>query len=223
MNLLWNKKGTTLLEMVMACLLLSLIMGVLCIVFKTGVTSWNKARNSIEVEESVQVAMVRIVNELRQSSSSCITIDSYMYSNDTISFLSSYDNKGKSNLDIYNTAPLWIKYVIYYLARDPENDSSDPPFRAFKILRKEIYVADEAYGTTPITEVLCKCVPSLYLTAQPHPDMTPPFGQDGRIVSRNIESLEFNLNNLIIDIKIRGQKRGERVPFILESSVYMRN
>lgn len=211
----------TVMEVLVATFILTLILGLLCAVFKTGVDAWKKSRTTIDVEDSVQVAVMRIANDLRQSSTSSITIYSLEKNNDIISFLSPCDDEGKSDFDMYGFTPLWVKYIIYYLARDPQNDSSDPDFKAYKILKKEL-VLEENYGTVPIQEVYDKNDLWYYMhNTDPH--LSPPYPQEGRLIARNITDLEFYLSGDMLDFTVIGQKAGDNNSMIIRSSVFMRN
>jgi len=121
-----KQRGGSLIELLVLLFVLTIMLGTLFWMLLVGKTIWQTAATGSSNRQSLQVALGRIENELRDSRMALVT------NNTTItpvgfSFLSAFNNQGKFVTDSAGY-PVWQKYVIYYI-----------PTGTGKLLRKEVY------------------------------------------------------------------------------------
>lgn len=117
-----GKRGLTLLEVLLATTVFSMLAGIVFYIFSVSAQSWLKVRQAVEVKESAQIVFSRIEKEIRGTSFDSVQVMSNSISgvNDTISFLSAVNpSTGRSS---YNDSGemIWQKYVIFYIEDDPK-------------------------------------------------------------------------------------------------------
>src|SRR5690348_12219687 len=67
-----SKKGITLVEMLIAVSILSLLVGSLYVILNAGQASWETNRTKIELHQETRKAMDWMINDLRQAGNSSI-------------------------------------------------------------------------------------------------------------------------------------------------------
>jgi len=118
---LFKSRGLTILEVILATTIFSLLSSLIFYIFAVSSQSWLKTRQTVEVKESAQVVLTRIEKELRSSAYSSLEIIEYPDpNNNSISFLSGQDSTGKTEFDEDSGKVEWKKYIIFYLEDDPK-------------------------------------------------------------------------------------------------------
>ncbi len=118
-----DKRGHTLIEIMVAVAICGFLLSALFSVFIPGLKLFMIGRTRAEVQSEVLVSLRRMRIELSSSSNSSVTINSaeiYDVSGTphAISFLSPYKDSGSTRTIILDddscTTPIWQKYIIYY-------------------------------------------------------------------------------------------------------------
>ena len=214
---LLKSRGFSLLETMMAVCLLSIVMGAMFYIFSVASTSWLKARKTIEVKESAQVTFTRLTTLIRSSAINSVTVIPYQDTNNAISFLSAIDTTTGKTEYTDKGVMFWKKYMIFYLADDP--DFADPHY--YKLMSKELSLGRNISASAPYESVqinallyppdpntstgtgyeLINYLPTVTVPASSY--ISPP-----RVVSRNITNLTFTLDmaNISVTIKVKTGK-----------------
>lgn len=127
-----NKRGMTLIELIIVTMIMFLLSGSLFWMIIAGKSIWQSSVTRSSDRQELHTTVERITKELRDSDSTLITVSS---TPSAICFLSAFNNQGRF-ITADTGAPVWQKYVIYYI-----------PTSTTKLLRKEVYGS----YTTPIS------------------------------------------------------------------------
>ncbi len=121
-----NKKGFTLIEILIAAFLFLLVSGIVLGVAVIAKRYWQAAEGSIEVKQNTYIATEKVMKDVSDSSIDTFT-DNTSETDRAIGFLSAYNTNGifvtNNNGEI-----VWQKYIIYYI-KSGDN----------RLLRKEVY------------------------------------------------------------------------------------
>jgi len=208
-------RGMTLLEVMMALTIFLMLLGLVTYIYSTSARSWLKVRQQIEVKDSAQVTMTRIMREIRTSARKSVTVITWPTTNNTpnnqaISFLSSYDeSSGVSDYDPNSGEMLWTKYIFFYV----EDDATVVTSGYYQLFRREINIKQitSDFSTTIIANLPYPPIPSTpstktnpmsYYMTLPHDSyITSP-----TTVSRNITKLQFTKNGNKVEIIVNTGK-----------------
>lgn len=195
--------GITLLEILFATAIFSLLAGLMFYIFSISARSWLKVRQTVEIKESSQILMARIESELRATSALSLEIIDYPpvadpnQQSNAISFLSPYDDNGTiPEYDSYAGVMKWKKFIIFYIDDDPAVKTEG----YYQLFMRKIFLGDSfstlllknlpypplsstsVCNTNPMKNYIDGTVPSdIYLT--------PP-----RVVTGNIKKITFTVN-----------------------------
>ncbi len=210
-----KKNGVTVIEILIAIGIFSLLLTLMFYVFSISAKSWLKARNTVDIKDSGQILICRIESEIRTSAPGSVEIIDYPSISDpnnqsnAISFLSAYNDTGEIPEFSIIGQINWKKYVMFYLEDDP-SVAKEGYYQLFtrKLflgsytdnfstgVLKDLYYPPDANSTTtyPMAHYVDPNTPSdTYLTPR-------------RPVTRNIKKLNFVLdsssNTINIAVKI---------------------
>ena len=195
------RRGLTILEVMLATTVFSILAGIVFYIFSVSAQSWIKVRQTVEVKESAQVIFSRIGKEIRGTSFDSVEVMSNSITgvNDTISFLSAINpSTGRSS---YNDSGemIWQKYIIFYIKDDPKYLKSG----YYELWSREVdldIMKDKTLGSIstlpypPDDELNSPVAFSTYITMADDSWISAP-----RPVSRNITHLEFSLDNTSLE------------------------
>ena len=233
-------KGLTILEVILAVSIFSMLSTLVFYIFAISSSSWLKTRETVEVKESAQVVLTRIEKELRASAYQSIAIIEYPSGsgNNAISFLSGLDETtGRTIYDEDTGKMEWKKFVIFYLEDDPKIVKEG----YYQLFSRDVLIGEfvDNFATTsldwlPYPPLESTDEDSIYEVEQ-YLDGTVPamtYVQDPRSISRNVTGLNFKLGAREVDIVINTGKpvnpvdpNSEASPekMTLRSTVYLRN
>jgi len=205
--------GLTILEVILATTIFSLLSSLIFYIFAVSSQSWLKTRQTVEVKESAQVVLTRIEKELRSSAYSSVEIIEYPDpNNNAISFLSGQDSTGKTTFDDKGKIK-WKKFIIFYIEDDPKVVKAG----YYQLFSKEVSLGDFV-DTFPTDTIEFLAYPPLWVnefdesklfnmedyldgTLLPLTYMSEP-----RPVSKNITSINFDLGARDVEIRIKTGK-----------------
>lgn len=196
------EKGHTIIEMIVSVIVFSLILIAIFEILNIGLKCWQLGDISTETQQSAEVAMKRIMGELKYSNTytcECGIINDSEY----VTFDTAL-NGGRVEYEFYSQTPIWQSHIIYYTIYDPDSFSNT------KILFRR-YIPHfngplpRAFTNMP----LVKPFPD-FLT-----DNTNVSGSDDeilKVVSRNVKKFEVikDINNLITINLICSRSMGEK-------------
>jgi len=132
--------GVTVIEVLVASFLFSLLAGVMFYIFTVSSRTWVTVREGVELKESAQVLMTRIERLLRASSVESVEIVKYPLTgdNEAISFLSVYDDDGMASYNDGLAQMNWQEYIIFYIEDDPS--VSHPDY--YRLCSRTVFLGD---------------------------------------------------------------------------------
>jgi len=77
-----NEKGFTVIELVIASIILVLVLGAAYSIFESSVYSWIKGQNKVDNQQNVRIVLDRIVREVREAQELTETGDTYLWFKD---------------------------------------------------------------------------------------------------------------------------------------------
>ncbi len=181
-----NNYGYSILEMALAISLFSIFMAAVFSVFSYGFKSWKLIETKSDSQLQAEVALARIVSDLKSSDiSSVVTGDEY------VAFETAWSDPNETvTFKKLGGYPLWQGYILYYtFPRDSDAVNK-------KLLRK--YINHSASGlATRMTDI------DMYLTDNSVND------ENLRTVARNIYDLQITTgtNRFIVDIILKTEKK----------------
>jgi len=207
--------GLTLLEVILATAIFSILTGIIFYIFSVSSGGWLKARKTVEIQESAQILLVRIEKLISSSAIESIEVTNHTISgtpdpNDAISFLSALDPAtGRTEYDTSGEMR-WKKFVIFYLEDDPEV----VPEGYYQLWSREVDLGDykDNFGTAVIStlpyppKLIPPGTPVSFIT---YITMVPDiYTSIARPVVRNITFLNFipHTSERTVEIEIRGGK-----------------
>ncbi|MGV8121562.1 MAG: PilW family protein [Candidatus Xenobiia bacterium LiM19] len=119
-------RGMTLVELLITSVILLLLLGIFVWMIVAVKSAYQSSVSRIKVRQELQTSFFNITREMMNSSYSSFT-DGTSHTAKSISFLSAFDQNGVFVTDS-NGAPIWKKYVIYYV-----------PSGSARLLKKEVY------------------------------------------------------------------------------------
>lgn len=203
MNL--NKKGLSLLEMVIASFLLFLIVFAMYEILKQGMLMWRHSSKQQSNEQKAIVISNKLFSELKITAASSITTFTYMddnpvnnlnyyistgniendpSANNGISFRSPVSSStGEINLDDWMGKLRWQSYFIYYLEKDPKQ------IGRFVLYQREISLGDRIgeVNSTPLETFRPGKTIDYYITASSDADIKTP-----RLICSDVVKLCFS-------------------------------
>jgi prepilin-type N-terminal cleavage/methylation domain-containing protein len=197
-------KGLTLLEIMLALAIFTMLLGLVVYIYTIAAKSWLKVKSQIDVKHSAQITMIRIQREIRGSAINSVMVeDSYPTAgNQAISFMSSYDDtSGRTNYD-ENGKMKWSKVVFYYIEKSPcERSYGNFTYNNFyQLLRREldIKLLSDNLSTTTIDMVPNPPDGASTTGATMFSYLTGVSGgsylRAPNIITRNITSLKFTVS-----------------------------
>ena len=178
-----DKKGHSLLEVVLSTIIFSLIMLTITALLNIGLKSWQIGETSIDVQNAAEVTLHRLTGELKLTSlGSCVIEPDY------IVFDSAIDDYGKFKIDSITRTPLWQNYILYYKYKADPNDDYSILYRK-KLSHDVSSVANRATVDSN--------------------DLKPD--TNSRIVAKSVERFEVTRQGDLLNIRlICSRKIGER-------------
>lgn len=202
-----NKIGLTILEVILATAIFSLLMGLVFYIFSVSAGSWLKVRQTVEIKESSQIILTRLEKEIRGT-----TVHSILTKNrlipgcrDAISFLSAFDSStGLTDYNAISGMMKWKKFVIFYLRDDPSY--AKPGY--YQLCSREVdlgifkdrFSSQKKITSLPYTPDKHENEPlefATYFTMAKDDFISAP-----RPVARNITYLDFDVDYLTASIEI---------------------
>lgn len=201
-KILFRKSGMTLLEVLLATFIFSILCSLVFYIFMVSAGAWLKARQTFEVRESAQIVITRMEKELRASNIKSVDVKSYPSSsgNDAISFISGIKPTGGSDFSPAYGTMTWQKFVIFYL----EDDNFYAKDGYYQLFSREVIYDDnflERYEAMQLKDLP-------YPPEKDTPDddthkynmldyltglvpVIDPYFAPPRAITRNIETLKF--------------------------------
>jgi type II secretory pathway pseudopilin PulG len=116
-----DKRGITIIEMLVVMLLLSILFYYIFKLLEPGLRVWRQSDTKVNLQQNTLVGIYRLKNELKESNQNTVTIRKYAIAidrmGDCVSFASARNEKGELILQTGSTNagdPQWQKFVIYY-------------------------------------------------------------------------------------------------------------
>ena len=105
-----NRGGVSLLEIAIAAVILSGLLTLVFLIFRSGILSLRKVENQSTLVRELQLLSLKVSEEVRHSNyfSMGTSTDGTM-----LSFLSAVDSSDTFHLDAYGR-PEWQKFIVYY-------------------------------------------------------------------------------------------------------------
>lgn len=103
--------GLTLVEVLLALTIFSILLSAIFFIFRFGLSAWHKTTTKNELLQQSQILNVRLSRELQRSSLSSLSSNPVA---GVVAFLSPLDSDGRFVLDTQGR-PDWQEYVVYYL------------------------------------------------------------------------------------------------------------
>lgn len=229
----------TVLEIMVAAIILSILFGTIFYFFKMGSSAWQLSSRNVDLENQALIALTRMESEIRETVYGSISLATIYDPNDSICFLSMVD--ASTNVGTFNGSnPEWKKYILYFLSRDQENSTSD--YNAYELCTREVFF--ETYYPGYPEQTIDKFeyhygFPPPPYTTHLHTEyvndvirIPDKFTTSVRTICRYITGIYFSFDpayvNHILDIelrarkKIEGQDEGSK-EIKLKSSIYLRN
>ena len=185
------KKGLTLLELVIVCIVFSLFLFAVFATLDIGLKSWQLGATKSDLHQKAEIVLNRISRELSYSSILSVEIENNgnpSSTNEYISFETPFNN-GSFECDNTNYgSPLWQGFILYYIQ----------PLKSGWVSGKR----DLFRQYVPRTDPDVGSVPSI------HPDlmgdltinlkMTNPVSENLRTIIKDIYSIDFErIDNLV--------------------------
>lgn len=201
-NFLFSEKGHTILEMTVSVIVFSLILIALFEVLNIGLKCWQIGDISTETQQSAEIAMKRIMGELKYSNRytcECGIINDSEY----VAFDTAL-NGGRVEYEFYSQTPIWQSHIIYYTLYDPDSFSNT------KILFRRYLPHSTSHLPKTFTEMPLVKPFADFLT-----DNTNVSGlgdETLKVISRNVKKFEVikDSNNLITINIICSRSMGEK-------------
>lgn len=103
-----RSRGLSIPEVLVACLILSLLVGTITYTFRSGVTASFKSAGRNDVLQQLTIAVRSLKRDLQQS-----CMDSTSVGPSSLAFLTHYDDLGAPQISPEGR-PLWASYLVYY-------------------------------------------------------------------------------------------------------------
>jgi hypothetical protein len=168
----------TLLEVSLACFLLTLLMGATFAIFRAGSLAWSRSQATLDLYQRMRAAAARWNQEFAESTPSSLSVQ-----NTTLAFASARQVSFQTNTP--SDRPMWQKFVLYYL---------DGP--QFVLRRREIPLPSPTTHLSPLpeTDVGSGVQPLTYYFSNTQSRVVlgnvtrSQFDSDGRLVTLQLET-----------------------------------
>lgn len=119
----FRKQGATLVDILIASILLGLLTAILFSLLKSGTVALRKVENQSELLRELQLLSLKISQEAQESNFASLSVSA---DETMVAFLSAKDSNGVFQADNFGR-PLWQKFVVYY------HDVSDNTIRRTEV------------------------------------------------------------------------------------------
>lgn len=187
-SLLKGSRGTTVVELLVAATVLSLLSLLTLALFKTGASGWRKLEAQSGLLADYEVLAGKLTKEIQRSVGVSASTGSFP-DGDTVAFLSAVDDTGTFTLDTSGSyEPVWQKYLIFNY--------------------------DKTKRQVTLAEV--KLLPGSPEALAPEPIETYDAGllslaayraTEGRLLMKDVDSCTFSLANSILTMEITGSRK----------------
>ncbi|MHC9542120.1 MAG: PilW family protein [Vulcanimicrobiota bacterium] len=172
-------RGMTLAELLITSVILLLLLGIFVWMIVAVKSAYQSSVTRAKVRQELQTSFFNITREMMHSSYSSFT-DGTSQSGKAISFLSAYDQNGVFVTDS-SGAPVWKKYVIYYV-----------PGGSARLLRKEIYGSFTAALSSEALQAYCDGNGRLITSSLSDMTCAPDSATKSCLLSLALESTNYN-------------------------------
>lgn len=120
-----KKKGTTLLEVLIAAAIFSILVIALFAIIKYCMTNWRNVESRVAVQTEIRKVQTNLIDELRKTSFDSVLIDESDYRH-TLAFKTFIDpDSGRFETDSSTGEPESQGYILYILLRPGDDPCSD--------------------------------------------------------------------------------------------------
>lgn len=107
-------RGHTLIEAMVAMTLLSILMVVMFLVYRTGAVAWKAGETEVQLSQAAQLVTDRIAREAARSSVASLSLDPPVAPSTAVAFLSLVsDTTGLPDYSASQRTPVWHSYSIF--------------------------------------------------------------------------------------------------------------
>ncbi|MDQ7825258.1 MAG: prepilin-type N-terminal cleavage/methylation domain-containing protein [Candidatus Eremiobacteraeota bacterium] len=121
----WFLKGMSLPELIAAMIIVSFLSGILVVMLLAGKKTYQASVARGKGRQDLTAAMYNITEDLKDTRLSFVTVSA---DRRAFSAISAYDTSGTFTTDTVTGAPVWKKFVVYYLKAGTTN-----------LMRREVY------------------------------------------------------------------------------------
>lgn len=105
------RRGFTVLELIVASMILGLLMAAQFFIFRSGAGAWSKSDVQADLIRVAQTVSARVNRLVEPSTFQSASVDP---AGNGVAFLSAVDASGRFSYDPVTNLPKWQKYVIFY-------------------------------------------------------------------------------------------------------------
>lgn len=188
----------TLVELMVAFGLLSLLMGMMFFIYRQGAAAWKKTEAQTQLLQQIQVFTTRLNREAERSSAVSAALDPGPLTGTALSLPSCWDHStNRYDYSALSRAPVWHQHLIFY----------------FNSATQEVFLREE-----PVLPPRSGPLPLAGLAA---------FRSGGKVMARGVSLCNFTLQNglLEVEFELRMKRYGSEQPEVvrLPTRVYFRN
>lgn len=191
-----RQRGVTIMEILVACLVLALL-GLLTIaLFRTGASGWRKLEAQSTLLADYEVLEAKLSREAQRSCfvSASTTVGP---NGSTLAFLSAMNDDGVFAIDPLSYQPVWQKYLVFYYDQNA----------------RRIYLAEVPLvpGSPEIS------APQRLEDYDAGTGSLEDYRHDGRLLMTDVDTCNFSLLDSILSFEIAGSRKryGDTEPEIL--------
>ena len=182
-----QQRGITIVELLVASVVLGLLGLLTVALFRSGASGWKKLEAQSTMLADYEVLTAKISKEVQRSVVASVDIDSPGVNGPTLSFLSAMDNNGVFALDTTTFKPRWQKYLIFY----------------FDQANRKLYLNEvELIPGSPEADA-----PEPLPSYDAFTGNIEDYRNGGRLLMTDLDTCTFTLNNSLIEVEVSGTRK----------------
>ncbi len=168
-----RRQGFTLIEAMVAYMLLAILFLMMFFIYRTGASAWKKAEAQTQLLQEAQVVTGRLSREIERSVYASAGLDPGPGTGTAVAFLSCWnDATGEYDYDPGSRSPLWHKYLICY----------------YNAATQEVF-----WTETPLVPPSSTPAPLAALAT---------FRNGGKLLARNVTRCDFTLSEDMLELQL---------------------
>lgn len=190
-----RRRGSTVIELLVAAGVLSLLGLLTVALFRTGASGWKKLEAQSGLLADYEVLSSKLTREVQRSVAGSVSIGAYP-DGTTLSFLSAVDDTGTFVIDTsddpgfsHDYKPVWQKYLIF------NYDSNKREVTLNEVLLNA--GSPQAKAPAPIETY----------DAGTGPKPLSSYRSGGRLLMKDVDACTFSLNNNILTLEVQGSRK----------------